>query len=100
MILGELEIEQHHVSLIESQSHYDLKITGRELSNCWLVVQQKKQQFHCDQGLELFHRHVMLQSFDSAEDFEISALTGFKCPINGHFSSVIQLEYDYHSLPA
>ena len=53
-----------------------------------------------DSGMELFHRHVLLQSFDSGEDFEINTLTGFKYPINGHFSSVIQLQYDYDNLPA
>ena len=53
-----------------------------------------------DKGMEFFHRHVMMQSFDLGDDFEINTLTGFKYPINGHFSSVIQLEYDYDNLPA
>jgi putative salt-induced outer membrane protein YdiY len=53
-----------------------------------------------DTGMELFHRHALLQSFNHGADFELSTLTGFKYPINGHFSSVIQLEYDYDNLPA
>lgn len=53
-----------------------------------------------DRGMELFHRHAMLQAFDSGDDFEINTTTGFKYPINGSFSSVIQLEYDYDNLPA
>jgi putative salt-induced outer membrane protein YdiY len=53
-----------------------------------------------DKGMELFHRHALLQSFNQSDDFEVSTLTGFRYPINGHFSSVIQLEYDYDNLPA
>lgn len=53
-----------------------------------------------DKGMEFFHRHVMMQSFETGDDFEINTLTGFKYPINGHLSSVIQLEYDYDNLPA
>jgi len=53
-----------------------------------------------DKGMEFFHRHFMMQSFKLGEDWEINTLTGFKYPINGHFSSVIQLEYDYDNLPA
>ena len=46
------------------------------------------------------HRHFLLQSFNEQEDFEINTVTGFKYPISGHLSSVIQLEYDYDNLPA
>ncbi len=53
-----------------------------------------------DRGTEFFHRHAMLQAFDGADDFEITTTTGFLYPINGHFSSVIQMEYDYDNLPA
>ena len=53
-----------------------------------------------DKGIELFHRHVIMQSFESGEDFEVNTLTGLKYPINGHFSPVIQLQYDYDNLPA
>jgi len=53
-----------------------------------------------DKGMEFFHRQAMLQAFQSSQDYEISTLTGFKYPINGHFSSTIQLQYDYDNLPA
>ena len=53
-----------------------------------------------EQGMEMFHRHAVLQAFDSGDDWEVSTSTGFKYPINGRFSSVIQLEYDYDNLPA
>lgn len=51
-------------------------------------------------GMELFHRHAVLQSFEKGEDYEINTITGFRYPINGHLSSVIQLEYNYDNLPA
>lgn len=53
-----------------------------------------------EQGMELFHRHAVLQAFESAADYEITTLTGFRYPVNGHLSSVLQLEYDYDNLPA
>ena len=53
-----------------------------------------------EEGMEFFHRHVMLQGFDEGEDWELATTTGFKYPINGRFSSVVQLEYDYDNLPA
>lgn len=53
-----------------------------------------------DQGMEFFHRHAMLQAFGNREDYEINTITGFKYPINGQFSSTIQLEYDFDNLPA
>lgn len=52
------------------------------------------------EGVELFHRHAMLQSFEKGEDYEINTTTGFRYPINGSLSSVIQLEYNYDNLPA
>ena len=51
-------------------------------------------------GVELFHRHAVMQSFKQGSDYEINTTTGFKYPINGHFSSVLQLEYNYDNLPA
>ena len=53
-----------------------------------------------DKGVEFFHRHALLQALDNSADVELSTTTGFMYPINGHFSSVIQLEYDYDNLPA
>lgn len=53
-----------------------------------------------DKGMEFFHRHAVLQSFKSNGDYEINSLTGLKYPINGHFSSVVQLQLDYDNLPA
>lgn len=53
-----------------------------------------------DKGTEFFHRHAVLQSLENGSDFEMNTLTGFKYPINGHFSSVFQVEYDYDNLPA
>ncbi len=53
-----------------------------------------------EQGMELYHRHAMLQAFNDGSDYELTTVTGFKYPVNGHFSSVIQLEYDYDNLPA
>lgn len=53
-----------------------------------------------DKGMEFFHKHVFLVAFDDGDDFEIATTTGFQYPINGHFSSVIQLEYDYDERPA
>lgn len=50
-------------------------------------------------GMEFFHRHVMLQSFEESADYEVNTTTGFKYPINGHFDSVIQLDYNYDNLP-
>ena len=52
------------------------------------------------EGVELFHRHAMLQSFERGDDYEINTTTGFRYPINGSLSSVIQLEYNYDNLPA
>ncbi len=52
------------------------------------------------EGVELFHRHALLQSFEQGRDYEINSLTGFRYPINGKLSSVIQLEYNYDNLPA
>ncbi len=51
-------------------------------------------------GMELFHRHAVLQSFKQGKDYEINTTTGFKYPINGQFSSVLQLEYNYDNLPS
>ncbi|NQY02319.1 MAG: DUF481 domain-containing protein [Halieaceae bacterium] len=53
-----------------------------------------------ERGMELFHRHAFLHAFDSSDDYEVTTSTGFKYPINGSFSSVIQLDYDYDNLPA
>ncbi|WP_157976628.1 DUF481 domain-containing protein [Parahaliea mediterranea] len=53
-----------------------------------------------DKGMEFFHRHAILQAFESGDDFEVDTITGLKYPINGHFSSTIQLEYDFDNLPA
>ncbi len=53
-----------------------------------------------DKGTQLFHRHLILQATNDREDFELDSVTGFRYPINGHFSSTIQLEYDYDRLPA
>jgi putative salt-induced outer membrane protein YdiY len=52
------------------------------------------------EGVELFHRHAILQSFEQGDDYEINTTTGFRYPINGSLSSVIQLEYDYDNQPA
>jgi putative salt-induced outer membrane protein YdiY len=53
-----------------------------------------------DKGMRFFHRHAFLVAFDEGDDFELATTTGFQYPINGHFSSVIQLEYDYDERPA
>ena len=52
------------------------------------------------EGMELFHRHAMLQSFEEGSDYEINTITGFKYPLNGRLNSVLQLEYNYDNLPA
>ena len=51
-------------------------------------------------SMELFHRHAMLQSFQEGSDYEINTITGFRYPISGQLSSVLQLEYNYDNLPA
>ncbi|QFU76694.1 DUF481 domain-containing protein [Halioglobus maricola] len=51
-------------------------------------------------GMELFHRHAILQSFEQGTDYELNTTTGFKYPISGQLSSVVQLEYNYDNLPA
>ena len=51
-------------------------------------------------GIELFHRHAILQSFQQGTDYELNTTTGFKYPISGQLSSVVQLEYNYDNLPA
>ena len=51
-------------------------------------------------GMEFFHRHAVLQAVDDPDDWEINTTTGLKYPINGHFSSIVQLEFDYDNLPA
>ena len=53
-----------------------------------------------DQGVEVFHRHAALQSFEKQSDYEVNTTTGLKYPINGAFSSIFQLEYNYDNLPA
>jgi putative salt-induced outer membrane protein YdiY len=50
-------------------------------------------------GMELYHRNVLLQSFDKSSDYEINTITGFRYPISGELSSFVQLEYDYDNLP-
>ncbi len=52
------------------------------------------------EGLQVFHRHTLMQSFKQGDDFEITTISGVTYPINGSFSSVIQLEYNYDNLPA
>ena len=51
-MLGELEIEQHHVAMIETSEHYDLKTSGRDFTHCSMSVALDTQQLHCDQGVE------------------------------------------------
>lgn len=53
-----------------------------------------------ERGMEFFHRHGLLQAIDSGEDWEVNTITGLRYPINGHFSSTVQLELDYDNLPA
>ncbi|WP_165954159.1 DUF481 domain-containing protein [Seongchinamella unica] len=53
-----------------------------------------------EEGMEVFHRHAALQSFQQGADWELTTTTGFKYPINGVFSSIFQLEYNYDNLPA
>lgn len=53
-----------------------------------------------DDGMEVFHRHTALQSFQKGSDYEIRTTSGLKYPINGAFSSIFQLEYNYDNLPA
>ena len=53
-----------------------------------------------DRGMEFFHRHSLMQAFDQGDDFEILSTTGLKYPINGQFSSVVQLDYNFDNLPA
>ena len=53
-----------------------------------------------EEGMEFFHRHAVLQAMDHGEDWEVTTTTGFKYPINGHFSSTVQLDFDYDNLPA
>ena len=53
-----------------------------------------------EDGMEVFHRHLILQSFQKGDDYEFRTTTGLKYPINGAFSSIFQLEYDYDNLPA
>lgn len=53
-----------------------------------------------DQGVEVFHRHAALQSFEKQSDYEVNTTTGLKYPINSAFSSIFQLEYNYDNLPA
>ena len=38
--------------------------------------------------------------FEKGEDYEINTTTGFKYPINGSLSSIVQMEYNYDNLPA
>lgn len=51
-ILGDLAVELAHVEYIETGDRYDLKTTGRELSNCWMYLQSGQQLLHCDEGVE------------------------------------------------
>ena len=50
--------------------------------------------------MEVFHRHAALQSLEKQSDYEVNTTTGLKYPINGAFSSIFQLEYNYDNLPA
>ncbi len=34
-MLGELSVDQHNIDYIESGDHFDLKLTGENLHNCW-----------------------------------------------------------------
>lgn len=51
-------------------------------------------------GLEFFHRHTLLQSFDSAGDWRLESETGFAMPIIGALRAQTMLEYDYNNRPA
>lgn len=51
-ILGELDIDQSHVRAIETGTRFDLKLSRKELRNCWMYRENSKQLLHCDEGVE------------------------------------------------
>lgn len=51
-------------------------------------------------GLELFHNHALMQSFDQGSDWELDTETGLRFHLIGRLTAVIKLKYDYDHLPA
>lgn len=51
-------------------------------------------------GLELFHNHALMQSFDQGSDWEIDTETGLRIHLIGRLKAVLKLKYDYDHLPA
>lgn len=51
-------------------------------------------------GLELFHNHTLMQSFDQGTDWEINTETGMRYHLVGGLKAMVKLKYDYDHLPA
>jgi putative salt-induced outer membrane protein YdiY len=51
-------------------------------------------------GVEIFHNHSFLQSFDVNDDWDIETETGLRFRLIGNLKAIFKLEYDYDNLPA
>lgn len=51
-------------------------------------------------GVELFHNHSLLQSFDTTSDWKIETESGMRFRLIGNLKAVLKLKYDYDNLPA
>jgi putative salt-induced outer membrane protein YdiY len=51
-------------------------------------------------GLELFHYHALMQSFDQSDDWEIDSESGLRFQMVGRLKLVLKLKYDYDHSPA
>lgn len=49
---------------------------------------------------EIFHKHEITQSLESAGDYEFDSATGLRVPLNEHLKALLQYEYDYDHLPS
>ncbi len=50
--------------------------------------------------LQTFHKHRYTQSLEDGDDFIFLSSTGLRIPINKHFQSTIQYNFDWDNEPA
>ena len=50
-------------------------------------------------GLEIFHQHTGLLSFENIQGLIIKSVTGFRIPVYNQFSSTIQINWDWVNQP-
>lgn len=79
------------------QEDFETGETEESFAGRWAV--DYDQQFF-DKRLKLFHNHIILQSFEDGENFQLESVTGASIPITEHFKGIAQVEYDFDNMPA